>query len=170
MVLDEPTNDLDAETLELLEELVDGYNGTVLLVSHDRAFLNNVVTSTLVFEGDGRIKEYDGGYDDYIRARDASARPATEQMQPKPSGKPVEKPSAARPKKLSYKERQELEHLPQAIEELEAEQAQLHVAMAAPEYFRQDADVLTADAARLEEIATELSASYERWEELAARE
>jgi ABC transport system ATP-binding/permease protein len=167
MVLDEPTNDLDAETLELLEELVAGYSGTVLLVSHDRAFLNNVVTSTLVFE-DGRVKEYDGGYDDYLRQRDAGAASIPQQEQ-SDTLKPQQtaKPSANKPRKLSYKERQELDSLPQQIEGLEAEQARLHSAMTAADYFRQDPATLAADAARLDHISTELAAKYERWETLA---
>jgi ABC transport system ATP-binding/permease protein len=169
MVLDEPTNDLDAETLELLEELVAGYSGTVLLVSHDRAFLNNVVTSTLVFEGDGRVKEYDGGYDDYLRQRDAAATTSALPQEQSGPSKPQQtaRPAADKPRKLSYKERQELESLPQQIEDLEAEQARLHAAMSAPDYFRQDAATLAADAARLDHISTELAAKYERWETLA---
>ena len=162
MVLDEPTNDLDQETLELLEELVANYQGTVLLVSHDRAFLNNVVTSTLVFEGDGRIKEYDGGYDDYIRQRDAQAPMAA-------STKAAQaEPKKERARKLSYKERQELVGLPQKLESLEAEQSQLHESMADPAFFRQPADKISAATARLDVIEQELATGYARWEELSA--
>jgi ABC transport system ATP-binding/permease protein len=170
MVLDEPTNDLDAETLELLEELVAGYSGTVLLVSHDRAFLNNVVTSTLVFEGDGRVKEYDGGYDDYLRQRDAAALPERAPVDRPPSQKSSGRSAVAKPRKLSHKERRELESLPARIEQLEAEQARLHAAMTAADYFRQDAATLASDAAQLEQIGAELATSYERWEALAELE
>ena len=166
MVLDEPTNDLDAETLELLEELVANYTGTLLLVSHDRAFLNNVVTSTLAFEDDGRVKEYDGGYDDYVRQRDEAEVPKT----PKPAQavKPTgERKSRDRLRKLSFKEQKELESLPNRIEELEAEQTALHEAMADPDYFKRDGDELAKDSNRLESLAEELRLSYQRWEELA---
>jgi ATP-binding cassette subfamily F protein uup len=114
LVMDEPTNDLDVETLELLEELLADYAGTVLLVSHDREFLNNVVASTLVLEGEGRVKEYDGGYDDYIRQREASRPPREEP--PRPS-KPIQaaEPAPAKPRKLSYKDQRELESLPKKI-------------------------------------------------------
>ena len=136
LVLDEPTNDLDIETLELLESLLVDYQGTVLLVSHDRAFLNDVVTSTLAIEADGQVKEYDGGYDDYLRQRQAEAPAA-----PKAATAPAKAaPSREdRPRKLSYKEKQELEALPGRIEELEAASRDLHEAMADPSFYQRTA-------------------------------
>src|SRR5262249_11454857 len=130
LVLDEPTNDLDIETLELLESLLVEYQGTVLLVSHDRAFLNDVVTSTLAIEADGGVKEYDGGYDDYLRQRKEEA-PAELKASPAAQTSSLSsKLQAERPRKLSHKERKELEALPGRIEELEAARAELHDAMA----------------------------------------
>ncbi len=164
LVLDEPTNDLDIETLELLESLLVGYQGTVLLVSHDRAFLNDVVTSTLAIEADGRVKEYDGGYDEYLRQRREEA-PA----EPKPSHAPgpsSSRPPADRPRKLSHKERKELESLPGRIEELEAARAELHDAMADPAFYRQDGGAIAEAKARLEAMESELAIAYERWEAL----
>ncbi len=164
LVLDEPTNDLDVETLELLEELLLDYHGTLLLVSHDRAFLDNAVTSTLVFEGGGRIGEYVGGYSDWLRQRPAAARPAAE---PPRAGKPAPaaKP-AGKPRKLSYKEQQELKVLPGRIESLEAEQARLHAAASAAGFYQQPAEKITALLARLEVVTQELAACYARWETL----
>ena len=150
LVLDEPTNDLDVETLELLESLLVEYQRTVLLVSHDRAFLNDVATSTLVIEADGRVKEYDGGYDDYVRQRQAEA-PA----EPKPVSAPVSAPAkgaspqAGRPRKLSFKEKQELEALPGQIEELEAARQALHQAMADPAFYRKDGAEIAETKAKL---------------------
>ncbi|MBI1309934.1 ATP-binding cassette domain-containing protein [bacterium] len=182
MVLDEPTNDLDAETLELLEELVVGYSGTLLLVSHDRAFLNNVVTSTLAVEGDGSVKEYDGGYDDYVRQKsqaDAAELQAAEaaavaQRSADSSAAPLDQQSLSTPamsaaKKLSWKEERELETLPEKIEQLEQEQSDLHAAMADPSFFRQDSDTIATTTARLEALATELETALARWEELESR-
>ena len=163
MVLDEPTNDLDAETLELLEELVGAYEGTLLLVSHDRAFLNNVVTSTLVLEGDGVIKEYAGGYDDYLNQRsDVPVEPAPERAQDKPATRPKQE----KPRRLKWAEQKELEAIPERIETLEQEQQELHAAMADPEFFKQDGDEITTATQRLQAIDTELSELMERWEEL----
>ncbi len=159
LVLDEPTNDLDAETLELLEELLLDYPGTVLLVSHDRAFLNNVVTSTLVLEGNGQIGEYVGGYDDWLRQR----RPPAPAKPVKGAAKDV-KPSPERPRRLNYKERRELEALPEQIEALEAEQEQLYHVMSDPSLYRQDGDEIVHVKARLTAIAYELETAYARWE------
>ena len=170
LVLDEPTNDLDLETLELLEELLVNFGGTVLMVSHDRAFLDNVVTATLAVEGDGEVREYVGGYSDYLRQRQAedAARPAA----PSTNGSPASAKSSApkaKPKKLSYREQQELDALPERVEQLEAEQSQLQAAMADPTYFQRPADELATDGAKMKSIADELAKSYERWEELEAR-
>ena len=170
IVLDEPTNDLDAETLELLEARLVEFAGTVLVVSHDRAFLDNVVTSTLVFEprSDGAtVKEYVGGYTDWLRQRTAppsstAGRPTVAASRP-PRG---EQPPAA--KKRSFKEQRELESLPGLIETLEAEVATLHAAMATPEYFRQPGDVLAGDQARLRDLEARLAVAFERWEQLEA--
>ena len=159
LVLDEPTNDLDAETLELLEELLANYEGTLLLVSHDRSFLNNVVTSTLVFEGEGRVNEYPGGYDDWVEQRQEVL--GTRQQS--------ETPKSARQKttrKLSNKEREELRHLPRLIEQLEAEQAALHDAMSDPVFYQKTKDEIAAANARAEEIPKKLEDAFERWEEL----
>jgi ATP-binding cassette subfamily F protein uup len=167
LVLDEPTNDLDVETLELLEGLIVEYQGTVLLVSHDRAFLNDVATSTLVIEPDGRVKEYDGGYDDYLRQKQAEttvdARPAASESAAKES-----KTASDRAKKLTHKERRELEALPGRIEELETELRTLHETMAEPSFYRKDRDEIAAAKARLESLERELETTFERWESLEA--
>lgn len=166
LVMDEPTNDLDAETLELLEELLTGFEGTLLLVSHDRALLNAVVTSTLVFEGEGRVQEYVGGYDDWLRQRPfpKCARDATKpqkQVRPKP------RPEAKRPSgKLSYKDGRELEALPARIESLEAEQAELHGRMADPAFYQADGEVISVARDRLAAVEAELEHAYARWEAL----
>ncbi len=165
LVMDEPTNDLDAETMELLEELLLDYKGTLLLVSHDRLFLNNVVTSTLVFEGEGQVNEYLGGYDDWLRQRKTDVPPVRKAKAP-PAPKP-ERPCAEseRPHKLSYKEQRELENLPERIEALEAEQRQLYDAMSDPKYYGQDsAREIAESKARLESLERELTEAYKRWE------
>jgi ATP-binding cassette subfamily F protein uup len=163
LVLDEPTNDLDAETLDLLEELVADYPGTLLLVSHDRAFLDNVVTSTLVFEGGGRVEEYVGGYSDWLRQRKPAAAPAaaTVAAAPQPA-----KNSAAKPKRLSYNEQRELALLPEKIENLEAEQTQLHNLVNDPQTFQRDKDRAAAALHRLQALTVELEAAYARWDAL----
>jgi ATP-binding cassette subfamily F protein uup len=169
IVLDEPTNDLDAETLELLEERLVEFAGTVLLVSHDRAFLNNVVTSTIVFEpesgGSGHaLKEYVGGYDDWLRQRRPAIR-AAEPVKPKPAVT-TEPPKKRR---LSYKEQQELAGLPAAIEALEKELAALHARMAEPDFYRQPGAILAQEQARLEELQRRLDESLVRWEALESQ-
>jgi ABC transport system ATP-binding/permease protein len=167
LVLDEPTNDLDAETLELLEELLVEFSGTLLLVSHDRAFLNNVVTSTLVFEGAGRVKEYVGGYDDWVRQKSSAPAPLVP-TNTKPDVTPV-RTRSQQPRKLTYKEVRELEGLPQKIETLEAEQVQLHRKMAEPTFFKQPGSDISKVNIRLEELERELKAAYARWEALEGR-
>jgi ATP-binding cassette subfamily F protein uup len=162
LVLDEPTNDLDAETLELLEELLLDFGGTLLLVSHDRAFLNNVVTSTLVFEGQGRVVEYAGGYDDWLLQR---PKPAAAEGAEEKKARP-QRPAAPKPQRLSFNQARELDALPGTIEALEKEQAALHERMADPEYYKRGKLEIVADQQRLEEIATALGAAYERWEQL----
>jgi ATP-binding cassette subfamily F protein uup len=174
LVLDEPTNDLDAETLELLEELVSNYVGTLLLVSHDRAFLNNVVTSIIAVDGSGDVKEYGGGYDDYQRARQAATSslgtaPTSADSKPKLSS--TNEPSKLPPgKKLSFKEQKELESLPQKIEALESQQAELHQKMADPAFFKSSSQEIATANAKLASIQTELASIFERWEELEARQ
>lgn len=167
LVLDEPTNDLDLETLELLEELLASYSGTLLLVSHDRAFLNNVVTGIIAVEGDGTVREIDGGYDDYIRIiKQEAETPEPEQPPKTQSTSEPELPHPPRKKKLSYNDQRELEQLPQRIEQLEAEQQELTEAMSDPEFFKQDNDTISTTTGRLEEISAELEHCYGRWEEL----
>lgn len=167
LVLDEPTNDLDAETLELLESLVVDYSGTVLLVSHDRTFLNNVVTSTIFVAGDGEVREYDGGYDDFVRQRPRAMAPA--ESLPTRSNKTG--PSQASPTaKLTFKERRELEEAPKRIERLEEEQAKLHTRMADPQFFKGPAGEIASATKRLAEVGDELSQLYERWLSLSERE
>jgi ABC transport system ATP-binding/permease protein len=158
LVLDEPTNDLDVETLDLLEELLGAYEGTLLLVSHDRSFINNVVTSTLVFEGDGRINEYPGGYDDWITQRKTKTETALQTEQPSASQK--QKSS----RKLSNKEREELNNLPKRIENLEAELEALQVAMTDPAFYQKEKNEIATATARAEAIAEELENCFERWD------
>ncbi|HTP64194.1 MAG TPA: ATP-binding cassette domain-containing protein [Geobacteraceae bacterium] len=164
LVMDEPTNDLDAETLELLEELLVDFSGTLLLVSHDREFLNNVVTSTLVFEGDGLVREYVGGYDDWLRQR----APATSTPPPVVPPREKTRQRAERPRKLTFKEERELEALPERIGELEGEQEQIHLTLADPAFYRDAGAEVAKLNARLAAIEKELSEAYLRWEELEA--
>jgi ATP-binding cassette subfamily F protein uup len=164
LVLDEPTNDLDLETLELLEDLLVGFKGTILLVSHDRAFLDNVVTSTLVFEGEGRIAEYVGGYEDWQRQRSANT-PRKPEKKPERPGKPSPRVKP-RPRKLSFHEVRELEHLPEAIERLEHEQAALFETLADPAFYQSEGDAIAVARSRLAAVETELAKAYGRWEEL----
>ena len=170
LVLDEPTNDLDVETLELLEELLAAYEGTLLLVSHDRTFLDNVVTSTLVFEGDGKVVEYAGGYEDWVRSRSLTLKepgePAKRAQRGAEVTASVENRSEDRPRKLSYKEQRELEALPRRIEALESEQAELHRRMADEAFYRQSKDKITAALQRLDTLNNELADCYQRWFDL----
>jgi ATP-binding cassette subfamily F protein uup len=163
LVLDEPTNDLDLETLDLLEELLADFQGTLFLVSHDRDFLNRVVTSTLAFEGKGLVTDYVGGYDDWLRQR---PQPKPETAAPTPRlEKP--KPERERPRKLSFRERHELDELPRQIETLEVELAALHERMADPAFYREQREAVAAATARLQQLEGELEEAYARWEELA---
>jgi len=165
LVLDEPTNDLDIESLELLESTLQGYAGTLLLVSHDRAFLDNVVTQSLVAEGDGRWTEYPGGYSDWLALRPPPATPAPGRERTAARG---DRPRSARTG-LGFKEQRELEALPAAIEALEREQQELTARMSAPGYHRAGAEQLKADRARATAIEHELAARYERWSALEQR-
>ena len=181
LVLDEPTNDLDIESLELLEQTLQDYQGTLLLVSHDRVFLDNVVTQTLAAEGDGRWKEYVGGYSDWLRQRPAAGAPATSPKKGEAAAEPVASAEvapvvvapAARPVKrvkLSFKEQRELDSLPAEIEKLEAEQKALSARMSAPDYYKQDAQTMRDDQKRVDDIDALVISKMERWEALEAKQ
>jgi ATP-binding cassette subfamily F protein uup len=180
LIMDEPTNDLDVETLELLEELLMNYDGTLLLVSHDRAFLDNVVTSVIAFEGEGRVKEYVGGYQDWIRQGGKFPTESTSQTDDAPSKKEKAKAEAkkaeeasqkstvqAKPKaKLSYKIQREFDDMPATIAKLEEEIAALHVTTSAAEFYAGDADKVQKTLAKLAHKEEELETTMERWLEL----
>ena len=166
LVLDEPTNDLDLETLEMLEDVLSAYEGTLLVVSHDRAFLDNVVTSTLVFEGDGCIGEYLGGYREWMAHRsvnEASRTPLEKSVVP--TVVPVENDASLR-KKLSYKEQRELESLPARIETLESEQVQLQQLISSGDFYRRNKLEITQTLERVADLKQELDEAYSRWESL----
>ena len=169
LVLDEPTNDLDPDTLDLLENLLAAYTGTVLLVSHDRTFLNNVLSSSLVFEGPGRVCEYVGGYDDWVRQR-RSGDPGRPRLGLDEKGGKKEKPSprtpAAGPPRLTFRQRQELEQLPDRIEEMEARRRTLYETLADPALYKDDGKSVPRHKADLEALDRELAAAYTRWEAL----
>jgi len=160
LVLDEPTNDLDIDTLDLLEELLIDYKGTIILVSHDRAFLNNVVTSTLVFEGNGNINQYIGGYDDWLRQR-KTEQPASSQQPSK-----VQAKTATASKKLSYKDQRELDNLPLEIENLETQIAEISELISQPAFYKGDRTETAKTETSLSELQQQLSHCYERWESL----
>ena len=168
LVMDEPTNDLDAETLDLLEDLLMNYQGTLLLVSHDRSFLNNVAMSTIVFDDDGGVREYVGGYDDWVLQRAQDKRATTTinkgSVKPKPSVKKVNKKSA-----LTYQEQLDLETLPKEIEKLELKQAELHKKISEADFYQQTIDKQTKIQDELSNLTTELEAMYERWDALEAK-
>jgi ATP-binding cassette subfamily F protein uup len=182
LVLDEPTNDLDIETLELLEALLVDWPGTLLLVSHDRAFIDHIVTSTLVFEGDGRVQEYIGGYSDWVRQRrhpeagkpaggtPPSTRSARSAQTVSPPPKPTPTPSSSAPrKKPSFKEQRELERLPEQIDEMERKQRALNAAIAAPGFYKESAEVIHRTLASLDVLQQTLLDAYARWDELESR-
>jgi len=176
LVLDEPTNDLDIESLQLLEATLQSYGGTLLVVSHDRVFLDNVVTQTLVAEGDGRWQEYVGGYADWLAqrraaeaTRNAASLARSGESRDAASTSSVPSPAKAAKSKLSFKERLELDKLPARIEALEAEQHALTARVCAPDYHRQGPDVAKADRARAAAIEHELAACFERWTALEAK-
>jgi ATP-binding cassette subfamily F protein uup len=166
LVLDEPTNDLDIETLELLEALLQDYSGTVFLVSHDRAFLDNVVTQTIASEGNGYWKEYVGGYSDWLRQRKLPEVAREESVAVKPKAAPA---SSAERRKLSFKEQRELDQLPERIATLETEQATLQARLADPGFYREAAEAQRQVQARLAAVDTEIDAALERWAALEAR-
>ena len=167
LVLDEPTNDLDTETLELLEERLLEFSGTILLVSHDREFLNNVVTSTIVFEA-GSVREYVGGYDDWMRQRSEQIERKGDGTPPRRNEKPPS-PSNEQPankRRLAYREKRELETLPTTIETLEAKIAELHEMMARPDFYKQPSAEIAEKQNSLKELGQQLASAYARWEEL----
>ncbi|MFV8833950.1 ATP-binding cassette domain-containing protein [Aquisalimonas sp.] len=169
LVLDEPTNDLDLETLDLLEQQVMGFDGTVLLVSHDREFLDNVVTSTFAFDPDGALREYIGGYSDWLRQRPEPVKPDTRPAAATEGTGKAQSATAAPPspaRKLSYKEKLELEALPGRIEALETEQSELSKQLSDPTFYQQDPDTVNATTQRLQTLEQELEQAYNRWEEL----
>ncbi len=166
LILDEPTNDLDIETLELLEELLADYKGTLLLVSHDREFINNVVTGTLVFAENGKIEDFAGGYDDWLSQRPAAETKAGPAAAFSPESEKTAKPRTQKPRKLSFKEKAELEKLPLTLETLEKEQQKIYDDMADPGFYQTGNSKVAAARLRLIEIEKELEISYSRWEEL----
>ena len=159
LIMDEPTNDLDAESLTLLEELVADYEGTLLLVSHDRAFLDNVVTSTLVFEGGAKINEYVGGYSDWVRQRPPPAAAVTSRAPERARGAP-------KPRRMSFNDQRELDALPARIEQIESEQLQLQAAIGDPVLFRDEPQRAEALLQRLQDLGVELEAAFARWDAL----
>jgi ATP-binding cassette subfamily F protein uup len=161
LVLDEPTNDLDVDTLELLEGLLVEYDGTLLLASHDRAFLDGVVTSIYAFEGNGRVREYIGGYSDWRQA-----------SQPRSTPSPRRRPPLVKKLRqgLTYLEQRELDTCPERIEALEAEQARLHAQLEDPDLFHRDPAAFQTIMERLTALETELPTAYARWEELEQRQ
>jgi ATP-binding cassette subfamily F protein uup len=168
LMLDEPTNDLDLETLELLEAELVEFPGTLLLVSHDRVFLDNAVTSTLVFEGAGHVQEYMGGYEDWLRQRGPARETELPKSRAVAAGK-MRAASAASRKKLSYIEQREFERLPQHIEALETEQRRLNASVAGPEFYRESAESIKQVLSRLVQISEELLEAYTLWDELDSR-
>jgi ATP-binding cassette subfamily F protein uup len=172
LVLDEPTNDLDTETLELLEELLVSFEGTLIVVSHDRAFLNNVVTSTISLSGNGEVREYIGGYDDYIRQKslDNVAKALEKKQVSTSSSTNVVSPGApqvtTKAKKLSFKEQKEFEEIPKLIEQLEQEQSELQASMSDPDFFKSSNEAVAQDMKRIAQVGEKLQQHYTRWEEL----
>ena len=171
LVLDEPTNNLDTETLELLEDLLVEYPGTLLMVSHDRAFLNNVVTSVLVLEGEGKVGEYVGGYDDWLRQDRARKAREQEDEKPAPKKKAAVAKEAIDParKKLTFKEQRELAALPAQIESLENRQREIHEMMSGVSFYKKPAAEISQLGRELDQVEQDLATSLARWEELETR-
>ncbi|GAH17517.1 unnamed protein product, partial [marine sediment metagenome] len=168
IVLDEPTNDLDTETLEMLESKLVEYDGTILLVSHDRAFLNNVVTSTIVFERHG-VREYVGGYDDWLAQRSETADAAPSKQEKRTNVKPKAQLSPEKnntKRKLSYNEQRELESLPEMIHKLEVDVTTIHQAMTDPSFYQRPGEQIAVDQENLSKMEAKLAEAYTRWEEL----
>jgi ABC transport system ATP-binding/permease protein len=167
IVMDEPTNDLDVETLELLEEKLVSFDGTLLLVSHDRAFLDNVVTSVFVLDGTGNVEEFIGGYSDYL-AYTTQIKAAAKKVTAAPKVEKTAAPDTAKKKKLSFKEQQELDKLPAQIEQLEAEQTALTEKIAQPAFYKQDQTAIANTLAKVKDLEQQLEKSYARWDELSS--
>jgi len=166
LVMDEPTNDLDAETLDLLEDLLMNYHGTLLLVSHDRAFLNNVATSTIVFDDDGQVREYVGGYDDWVHQRQLDIKQT--QITTKSTVKQVK--SSNKKAALSYQEQLDLAALPKQIEKMELQQSELLNRVSEPEFYQQSADKVSSIQEQLAQLTTDLESAYDRWQQLEAKQ
>jgi ABC transport system ATP-binding/permease protein len=172
LVMDEPTNDLDLETLELLEEKLVEYCGTLLLVSHDRAFLDNVVTSVFVLDGSGKVDELVGGYSDWQQQKQAIAKTESEKKASEPKKKPdatsanINAPKNPAKKKLSFKEQQELDNLPELIAQTEAKQAELTKKIGSPDFYKSDQTDIAGTLAELQSVNTKLEQAYQRWDEL----
>ncbi|MBT4255368.1 MAG: ATP-binding cassette domain-containing protein, partial [Gammaproteobacteria bacterium] len=168
LVLDEPTNDLDIETLELLEEILLDFKGTVLLVSHDRQFMDNVVTSIMVFEGDGEVNEYVGGYSDWVAhgGKLVSFEENDSEVITQAPKEAAPEETVKKAKKLSYKDKRELEELPALIETLDKEQARLEAVISEPSFYEQDSDKVNETLAQIAEVQKKLEHAYARWEEL----
>ena len=167
-MLDEPTNDLDIETLELLEEILLDFKGTVLLVSHDRQFMDNVVTSIMVFEGDGEVNEYVGGYSDWVAhgGKLVSFEENDSEVITQAPKEAAPEETVKKAKKLSYKDKRELEELPALIETLDKEQARLEAVISEPSFYEQDSDKVNETLAQIAEVQKKLEHAYARWEEL----
>jgi len=168
LVMDEPTNDLDVETLDLLEDMIADFPGTLLLVSHDREFLDNVVTSTLVFEADAHITEYAGGYTDWLNQKPQPQSPASRGRAREVPATPPAAPTTPVARKLSFKLQRELQSLPEQIQQLELSIAALQASMNAADFFRQPPAVVSSETSRLAALSAELEGRYARWQELEA--
>jgi ABC transport system ATP-binding/permease protein len=169
LVLDEPTNDLDVETLELLESLIADYDGTLLLVSHDREFLDAVVTSIIAFEGQGAVREYVGGYSDWVRQRPAPQTAGAPQKREPARAEPVQSASTAGVRKLSFREQKELAALPDRIDALERRLALLQEAVSGPDFYRQEEAAIRSTLDELAVLEAELASAFERWSSLEER-
>ena len=169
LVLDEPTNDLDIESLELLEEKLSDFGGTIIIVSHDRSFLDNVVTSSLYFEGDGKIGHFVGGYSDAKNAVDKQKKLSAPKIEPSIDNKPKKERAKAPSKKLSYKDQRELDSLPAKMEELENNIELVQAETSAPDFYQQDHDIVSKKLSQLEALQTEFDEMFMRWEELESK-
>ena len=164
LVLDEPTNDLDMESLELLEEVLFEYSGTLLIVSHDRAFLNNVVTHTIAFDTHGQVAEYAGGYDDWLLQRPKTEKVSTSEK--KADKKITPKTNSRKTRKLKYKEKEELKDLPRKIDILEADQKSLYETLSDPKFYKKTKAEIARAKSQLAEVEEKIEAAYLRWEDL----
>ncbi len=166
LIMDEPTNDLDLETLEILEDKLVNYDGTLLLVSHDRTFLDNVVTSVLVFEGQGKVNEYVGGYADWLKMAQAQQKREAEASKSQAETKQQDKPKSKPAKKLGYKQQREFEQLPDLIDALETRQTDMNAQINDPEFYKKEQAIINETLADLEKLNEDLEQAYQRWDEL----